>query len=266
MGDHKLQRLLGLDLLDRTWPPAGEVPAGTPLDAHGYPTNEAIRGPVLEAAADPDLDLLFVHLNETDTLGHDLGPAAPETVACVRAADSIVGDLVAALAPAWDRTVIAVVSDHDMVRRLPFPAIDPTIPLECAGLVDDWIADGCAAWLKLTAGADAHMAINRLSTLDGVEGWRWREPGILLLLAARGRTFAAPWIPIAGVHGSVSTARTLAIVAGGHPAVGGLSRSIARRSPRLPDWSPTLASLLDVELPNADGRNLLEEAELLSAG
>jgi hypothetical protein len=153
-----------------------------------------------------------------------------------------------------------------MVRRLPFPAIDPTTSFECAGLVDDWIADGCAAWVRLTSGLDAHMAINRLSALDGIESWRWREPGILLLLAAHGRTFAAPWIPVSGLHGSVATTRTLAIVGGGHPAVGRIATAIAERSPRLQDWSPTLATLLDVELPAADGLNLLEQAELESAG
>jgi hypothetical protein len=55
-------------------------------------------------------------------------------------------------------------------------------------------------------------------------------------------------------------------VGGGHPAVGRIATAIAERSPRLQDWSPTLATLLDVELPAADGLNLLEQAELESAG
>jgi hypothetical protein len=266
LGDQKLQRVLRLDEFERAWPPAGEIPHGTAIDAHGYPTNEAIRPYILERAADRDLDLLFVHLNETDTLGHDLGPNAPETIACVRAADAIVGELIEALGPDWDTTIVVVTSDHDMVRRLPLAPIDPTASFECAGLVDDWIADGCAAWLRLTSGVDAHMAIHRLAEVDGIEGWRWREPNVLLLLASQGRTFAAPWIPVAGVHGSVSTARTLAIVGGGHPAVAHLAAAIACRAPRLQDWSPTLAGLLDVELPEADGLDLLAETELESAG
>jgi arylsulfatase A-like enzyme len=266
MGDHKLQRVLRLDEVDRAWPTDGIVPDGTEVDAYGYPTNAAIRPFVLEAAADRDLDLLFAQFNETDTLGHDLGPTAAETLDCVRAADAIVGEVVEALAPDWDRTVIAVVSDHDMMRRLPFPAIDPTAPRDCAGLIDDWIADGCAAWLRLTSGVDAHMAINRLAALEGVENWRWREPDTLLLLAAPGRVFASPSVPISGIHGSLSTARTLAIVGGGHPAVAYLASAIACRSPRLVDWAPTLAGILNVDLPDADGFDLLAESEMESAG
>jgi hypothetical protein len=266
MGDQKLQQVLRLDDIERAWPPAAIVPDGTELDEHGYPTNAAIRPHILEAVADPNVDLVFVHLNETDTLGHDLGPASLATLECVRAADAIAGEVVDALGPAWDRTVIAITSDHDMTRRLPYPAIDPTTSRDCAGLVDDWIADGCAAWLRLTSGVDAHMAISRLTALDGVEGWRWREPDILLLLASPGRVFSAPWVPLSGIHGSASTAQTLAIVAGGHPAVCDIAASIEARSPRLQDWAPTLAGLLDIELPDADGLDLLEESELVSAG
>lgn len=264
MGDHRLMRVLRLDGLDRSWPPRGTVPVDTELDAHGYPTNAAVQPHALAAAADRDLDLVFVHFNETDTLGHDFGPSAPETIDRVRKADAIAGELLEALAPDWDRTVVAVVSDHDMTRRLPYPAIDPTASRDCAGLVDDWIADGAAAWLRLTSGVDAHMAIDRLSAVEGVENWRWREPNVLLLLAAPGRTFAAPWIPVSGIHGSIATERTLAIVGGGHPAVAEIAASIAARPPRLRDWAPTLASVLNIDLPEAEGIDLLD-AQAVSA-
>ena len=265
MGDHRLMRVLRLDGLDRSWPPRGTVPVDTELDAHGYPTNAAVQPHALAAAADRDLDLVFVHFNETDTLGHDFGPSAPETIDRVRKADAIAGELLEALAPDWDRTVVAVVSDHDMTRRLPYPAIDPTASRDCAGLVDDWIADGAAAWLRLTSGVDAHMAIDRLSAVEGVENWRWREPNVLLLLAAPGRVFAAPSIPAGGIHGSIDTAQTLAIVGGGHPAVASIAESIARRSPALRDWSPTLTGVLGLELPDADGLDLVGEPVLKSA-
>jgi len=257
MGDQKLQQVLLLDTIGRAWPPAALLPDATEVDSHGYRTNAAVRPHALQAAADSDLDLLFIHFNETDTLGHDLGPSSDATLACVRAADQIVGELIAAVGPDWDRTVIAVVSDHDMVRRLPYPAIDPMASHACAGLVDEWIADGCAAWLHLTDGVDAHMAISRLAALDGVESWRWREPNVLLLLAAPGRTFAAPWIPVSGIHGSTATARTLAIVGGGHPAVAEIAGAISARPPRLRDWAPTLAGVLNIDLPDAEGIDLV---------
>ncbi len=266
MGDQKLEKVLCLDDLDRVWPSGAVVPAGTEIDRHGYPTNAAVRPHLLEAAGDPEVDLLFAHLNETDTLGHDLGPSSPETFECAHAADAIVGELLQRVAPEWGRTIIVAVSDHDMTRRIPFPPIDPTASPECAGLVDDWIADGCAAWLRLAPGADPHTAIGRFAALDGVESWRWRDPDILLLLAAPGRVFAAPWVPANGIHGSVATARTMAIVGGGHPAVPEIAASIRERSPRLRDWAPTLACLMNVALPDAEGLDIIEASRLEPAG
>jgi hypothetical protein len=266
MGDHKLQRVLRLDEMDRVWPPEGRVPEGTELDAHGYPTNAAIRDRILDAAFDPEVDLLFVHLNETDTIGHDLGPNDPRTVACARAADRIAGELLEVLAPEWHRTMIAVVSDHDMTTRLPLAPIDPTAGPDCAGLADDWIADGCAAWVRLAPGADFHMAIKHFAAVEGVAAWRWRDPNILLLLAETGRVFAAPHIHLGGVHGSISTTRTLAIVGGGHPDVPVVARAISVRPPQLKDWAPTIAAVLDLDLPDAEGRNLAAVEALESAG
>jgi Type I phosphodiesterase / nucleotide pyrophosphatase len=265
MGDHKLQKVLGLHESAAAWPPAGVIPTGAPLDAHGYPTNAAVRPHALEAASDPGVGLLFVHFNETDTLGHDHGPSAADTRDCVSAADLVVGELMAALEPDWSRNVFAVVSDHDMIRRLPLPSIDPLASRECAGLVDDWISDAAAAWLHLTSGVDAHMAINRLSAVPGVEAWRWREPNIMLLLAAAGRVFDRQHIPAGRVHGGIRTARTLAIVGGGHPAVAGIGVSLETRLPRLQDWAPTLAAILGLDLPDVDGIDLLEAAEMQSA-
>lgn len=265
MGDHKLQRVLRLTDISGAWPPRGEVPQDAALDSHGYPTNAALRDRVVQAALDPDLDLLFVHLNETDTLAHDLGPQARETITAVREADAIVGEVMEALRPDWDRAILAVTSDHDMTARLPLPAIDPTASPDCAGLVDDWITDGCAAWVRIAPGADAHLAVRCLSNLEGVEAWRWRKPNIMLLLAEQGRTFESPWIPRAGVHGSLCTARTLAIVGGGHPAVPSIAMSIAVRAPRIQDWAPTLAAVLGIELPDADGFDMLSATELRQA-
>ncbi len=262
MGDQKLLKVLRFDELDRVWPSGAIVPDGTELDAHGYPTNAAVRPFLLAAAEDPEVDFLFAHLNETDTLGHDLGPSAPETFECANEADAIVGELLQRLAPDWNRTVLVAVSDHDMARRIPFPAIDPTASADCTGLAAEWIADGCAAWLRLAPGVDTHLAIDRFAALDGIETWRWRDPDVLLLAAAPGRVFDAPWIPARGIHGSVATARTMAVVGGGHPAVAELAAAIRSRAPCLRDWAPTLARLLDVDLPDADGLDLLENARL----
>ena len=110
------------------------------------------------------------------------------------------------------------------------------------------------------------MAISQFAALDGVENWRWRDPDILLLLAAPERVFAAPWVPASGIQGAVATARTMAIVGGGHPAVPEIAASIRERSPRLRDWAPTLACLMNVDLSDAEGLDLLEASRLEPAG
>jgi hypothetical protein len=262
MGDHSLQRVLRLDAVDWAWPRAAVIPDDAPLDAHGYPTNAAVRPHLLEAAADPAVDFLFGHLNETDTIGHDAGPQSAEMTACASATDQIVGEVLAALIGDWERSLVVVTSDHDMETRLPYPEIDPAAGRESAGLVDDWIADGGAAWIRLSPGADPHLGINILTSIEGVESWRWREPDRLLLLAAPGRVFAAPRVPIGGIHGSISTARTLAIVGGGHPAAAELARALEERPPKLQDWAPTIASLMGLDLSGPDGLNLLASSEL----
>jgi hypothetical protein len=72
-----------------------------------------------------------------------------------------------------------------------------------------------------------------------------------------GRIVAAPRYSTGGFHGAPITARTVALVGGGHPAVAKIAGAIAAQRPHLADWAPTVAPLLAVELGRVDGRNLL---------
>jgi hypothetical protein len=58
-------------------------------------------------------------------------------------------------------------------------------------------------------------------------------------------------------------------VGGGNPVVPEMAAWIEARPPRLQDWAPTIAGLLGIELPEADGLALVPErrraAELESA-
>ena len=83
------------------------------------------------------------------------------------------------------------------------------------------------------------------------------DASMIIAGAMPGRIFAAPRYPAGGFHGAPVTARTVALVGGGHPAVGRLATAIERRRPHVADWMPTLAPLLGVELPGADGINFL---------
>jgi len=258
-GDHRLQRVAHLEDEDWAWPAGGEVPNEIPVDAHGYPVNAAVLPHLLAAADDSEIALVYGHLNETDTLGHDLGPNAPETLDCVRATDRCLRLLMDALEPDWNRTIVIVTSDHDMEARVAADPIDLS-PALADGLICDWIADASAAFARLAIGVDHDRAIAGLRRLDGIAGWRSYDPDMLLLLAAPGRVFAGQRVHAGGTHGNRSTSRTLAIVGGGHPIASALGKAIDAAPPRLRDWAPTIAAILGVELPAADGDPIVESA------
>src|SRR2546430_12227399 len=81
---------------DRRWPPGGVIPHGIPLDAHGYPMNAAVHPHLMNAITDDSLGLVFGHLNEADTIGHDQGPESEAAQACYRETDQLAGAPLAA--------------------------------------------------------------------------------------------------------------------------------------------------------------------------
>ena len=256
-GDHLLLAVLNAGQATSTWPPAGTVPPGVPCDAHGYVTNDAIRPRLLAAAADPAVAFLFGQLNEGDTLGHDLGPDDPATRACYTAADRIVGEVLDALRPRWEETVAVIVSDHGMEPRTDRPPIDLLADPRVAAVAADVLGDGGAALVRLRAGIREADAGRALAEIPGVAGWSGLGGGVILAAAWPGLIFSAPRLPARGYHGGPATARTLAAVAGGHAVVPLIARALAARPPHLADWAPTIAQVLGVELPGADGRPLI---------
>jgi hypothetical protein len=256
MGDHLMYQVLGLPNGDRTWPEGGSVPTGLARDAHGYPVNEAVCPHQVTALADDSLRLVFCHLNEFDTVGHDEGPDSEAALACCAGTDAYVAGLLDALAPTWGRTVVIVVSDHDQELRAREDGIDPFSIPGLEDVASDWIGDGGCAWLRLRPGVTAELATTILADAEPVLAWRVVGDRVLLL-AGPGEFFHDGPVPLLGLHGGPGTVRTVALVGGGHPAVPTLARAIATRPPRLRDWAPTIAGLLDLELPSATGRDLL---------
>ncbi len=256
-GDHLLHAVLRTEAADLAWPPAGRVPPGTPCDAYGYPTNEAVRPHLLAAAADPAVDFLFGQLNEGDTLGHDRGPGDAATRRCYAAADRIVGEVLEALRPRWRDTVVVVLSDHGMEPRTGAPPIDLLADPRASGVVADALGDGGAALVRAREGVDDREAGRALEEVPGVARCSGAGRGLVIAEARAGWIFAAPDLPARGYHGGPATAGTFAAVTGGHPAVAAIARAIVARPPHLADWAPTLARLLGVEMPEGDGRSLI---------
>ena len=102
-----------------------------------------------------------------------------------------------------------------------------------------------------------------LPSIDGVEGTApfavvdgalecclaWAEPG-------RAFGFAGESTEL-GTHGGPRARAQVAVVTGGHPTVPRLSTSLGSRLAAAADWAPTVATLLDLDLPTATGRSLL---------
>lgn len=244
--------------VDVRWPADADPGEDVERDPFGYPLNSAVRGPLAAAAADPSIRFLFGHLNETDTAGHLHGPAAPETMERLAEADAIVGETLDALRPWWDETVVFVVSDHGMEAITEPAAIDLAARPELAGLLAGSVDEGGAALALLREGVSADDAGAALLRVPGVAGWRETSPGVLLLEAAPGCRFASGGEsgPRVGVHGGPGTLQALAIAGGGHPAAGRIAARMASEPVTMRDWATTIAGLLGLSLPDAEGRDL----------
>jgi arylsulfatase A-like enzyme len=245
-GDHLMHPMLGTEAATWIWPPGGLVLPGTRLDDHGYPVNAAVRGPLLEAAADRSLSFLFGHLNEADTIGHDTGPDSAESTRCYEATDAVVGEVLDALEPDWSETLVVIVSDHDMEARTDRPPIDLLAVPGIQAVASDVVADGGAALLRLRAGIPIAAAAEAVMRVPGVAGWSEGSREMIIVDAQPGWIFDAWRLRFAGYHGGPSTATTVAIVGGGHPAVGTIASTLGRRRPHLADWAPTISQVLDL--------------------
>jgi arylsulfatase A-like enzyme len=261
LGDHKLYQILSAGSATSVWPTSASVPEGLEIDAHRYMTNSAIHDRVVAAVDDPANTFVFAHYNETDTWGHIHGPDAPETLACYAAADAMVGEVADALRGDWGKTVLIVLSDHGMEllpERPPVNLFDDPGVLDVAG---ESIDEAAASLLRLRNGVDSATACRILERSPGVASCRVLAEGVLLVEAIPGVIFGSgpPPKSIKAGHGGPTTTRTLAVVSGGHPAVARIVAAMQENPPHLADWAPTIASILDFDMPGTDGSDLASE-------
>jgi hypothetical protein len=254
LGDHHLVPVMGAGAAASHWPPDGVLPEGRRLDDYGYLHDAETIVPLCEAAAAP-FDLLVSQLNGPDTAAHRHGPDSAAAVAVYAQTDGFVGELVEALRPAWDDTVLLVVSDHDQTTVSGAEPIDLQAAGHAAGIEATIVLEGDGAIVV----GDDRLEGAWLRGVDGLTGMEELAPGLRFVAAEPGRWFAPAGteVELKGVHGGLATRTQVAVVAGGHPAVSRLASSLARRVPEAPDWAVTVAELLDVDLPTATGRSLL---------
>ena len=102
------------------WEPIDEhiLGEGSADRREGYDTDEKVRDRAVELLTDePDLDVLFVSMDDVDATGHDEGfsPDVPEYVAAVERAENMTADILDALGArdqsqeAW---LVIITSDH----------------------------------------------------------------------------------------------------------------------------------------------------------
>jgi hypothetical protein len=253
-GDHHLVPVMGAAAAERHWPLDGALPAGMRLDDFGYLHDSGTIELICEAAAAP-FDLLVAQLNGPDTAAHLHGPDSAAAAAVYTETDGYVGQLVDALAPTWDDTVLCVVSDHDQTTVAAGEPVDLQALAAAAGLDVTVVLEGDGAVVV----GDDPLDGTWLQGVDGLFGAVELAPGLRFVSAQPGRWFgpAGADVGLKGIHGGLATRAQVAIVAGGHPAVRRLAAGLTARVPEAPDWAVTIAELLDLELPTPTGRSLI---------
>lgn len=238
--------------------------------------------------------LVFAYLTDLDTAQHRYGPMSPEAWATLERIDGLVGELVSAASASLPRLAVAIVSDHGFVPVdtdvRPNVALRREHLLEAEtrskdGITEDvlvaydavtWKAGGSAAIVGRRGRAEPTasrvkelfraLAADPASRIGAVlDGERVEREGgfpgaIVVLQAAPGATFSerfdAPMVAPShylGTHGNApdlpEMAATLVLWGDGvRPADLGEVAMI--------DVAPTLAALLGVSLPTAEGKPL----------
>jgi hypothetical protein len=256
LGDQHLVGVMGATRADDHWPPDGELPDDTRLDAMGYADDRDTIVAIIDAL-ESDAEFVVAHLNGPDTYAHLFGPDSDDALTGYRDTDSYLGIMREYLP--WIDTVWIIVSDHDQEAVDEREPVDLQSEIEHRGLPLFALPEGSAS---LVCGNGAIDSGTWLASVDGVEGTEpfslSDELECLLVWSSPGRAFGFRGTPTRrGTHGGPRTCTQVAVVTGGHDAVDVLARALDQRAVDATDWAPTIATLLDVALPTATGRALL---------
>lgn len=266
-----------------------EKASGVPLAGSAGDSVQSDLGKLRHAGAVIDLHkpmLTTVHLRGLDHIEHQFGPGAPEAKAALKTLDQGIGELIAQARKAQPDLVVAVVSDHGFA-----PVnhdVDLIAPFVQAGLITlkdgkvvDWQAEpwgGASVAVVLKNPNDAAVKAKVGALLQQLA--QKPELGIVGIADAQdvarmgGTPMASFWIDLKpgyemsqnpaapavgpslgkGTHGYVPThpeMRASFFLSGpgiAHKALGAID---------MRDIAPTLAKVMDVPLPSADGKPLL---------
>jgi len=240
-------------------------------------------------------NLVLFHLLNVDSTHHKYSPKSPAGYTAVAYADACVRDVVDAIAAAGirDQTTIFVVSDHGFMSIS--KTLQPNVVLREAGLLTvsgDQIStarvqsypEGGTAMVYLTVpgqrDADRTRTIELFKDREGIADVitpdRFAKFGLpqpdvypamadLILVAkdgygfnavATGDDFVVTNEPALGAHGFLSTNPSMnatLVVSGKNVRQGGTLGIVENI-----DLAPTIASMLEVSLPDTDGKSLVD--------
>jgi hypothetical protein len=244
-GDHHLVGAMGADVADMCWPQGGHFGPEVARDALEYADDAATAVQIADAIGRGP-DLVVAQLNGPDTAAHLYGPDSDEAFGAYRHTDEAIAVIHRALAAHWEQWVVVVVSDHSQEDGRG-ESIDLDQAAGRAGVEIRVIRDGSAAIIAGEGGRHPGW-------LDDVEGIAGREPlgeDAVVVWGRPGSSFGEfPW-GIPGIHGSPRTSPQVAVVSGGHPAVGPLASWVEGAPPAGTAWAGTVVRLL--ELPTDCG-------------
>jgi arylsulfatase A-like enzyme len=255
-GDQHLVGVTGAGAADRHWPPDGVPPDGCALDAMGYLDDRDTVGQIVQVLDDGP-DLVVCQINGPDTAAHLFGPDSEGAIHGYRATDALLATIREHVA--WDDTVWIVVSDHDQETVTEREPIDLQSEIGARGLALFALPEGNAALVCGDGAALERQWIDAVAGIEGTARFALADPRLecVLAWAEPGRAFGFTGTPTRhGTHGGPRTRAQVAVVTGGHPAVAPLGRAVADAAVTAADWAPTIAALLDLELPGATGRAL----------
>ena len=271
--DQKLLRSLStpglLAAVERTYPELWSKL--TPPDVHDDAQFAIAR--YLLAHADPTL--LLVHVWQTDDAQHAHGPRSPQALAAIEAVDAQLGARLAQLreSPAWDRTLLVVVSDHG------FAPVEHEIQLDVLFAANGLLTATEARAYSVANGGSAYVYVadsaarERALAIVGELGARASilEPAEIVKLGGDpAAAFAVVGAPGIG-FGTQRTGPAIVDVPGrgNHgwpPSDPAMAASFLAFGPRVQprnlgtirmiDVAPTVARWLGVALPSATGEAL----------
>jgi len=240
LGDHHLVGAMGAATADRCWPEGGSFSPDVARDALDY-ADDAATAEQIAAAVALGPDLLVAQLNGPDTSAHLYGPDSEEAFVAYRWTDTAIARIRQALVPRWEDWVVMVVSDHSQEDGRG-ESIDLDEAAARAGVEARVIRDGSAAIVTGEGGRNPRW----LDELDAVTGTEALADGTVVVWGRPGSSFGEfPW-GIPGIHGSPRTSPQVAVVTGGHGAVGALAEWVEGSPPPGTDWARRIAHLLDL--------------------